>query len=154
MFVYYINIFTGREINLVSRCAALAPVPPALRPTQIPFRLAHQDSFPVNPYRGDEVSCHRAEKDHCYIKTSEYLRDHAFRFRPDDEQPMHVHFWLANASEGDRGNIKAAEGKNRLLMLAVSLASGRDFIKEIDGERGAELGHPLRISPGDAYRLA
>ena len=24
-------------------------MPPALRPTQIPIRLAHQDSFPVNP---------------------------------------------------------------------------------------------------------
>ena len=33
------------------------------------------------PYEGEEVTLHWANKDHYYIKTSEYLRDYAFRLR-------------------------------------------------------------------------
>ena len=45
------------------------------------------------PYEGEEVTLHWANKDHYYIKTSEYLRDYAFRLRPDDDnKPMRVHF--------------------------------------------------------------
>ena len=48
------------------------------------------------PYEGEEVMLHWANKDQYYIKTSEYLRDYAFRLRPDDEKkPMRVHFRLA-----------------------------------------------------------
>jgi adenine-specific DNA-methyltransferase len=36
------------------------------------------------PYEGEEVTLHWANKDQYYIKTSEYLRDYAFRLRPDD----------------------------------------------------------------------
>jgi len=57
------------------------------------------------PYEGEEVTLHWANKDQYYIKTSEYLRDYAFRLRPDDEQkPMRVHFRLADAVEGEHGS--------------------------------------------------
>jgi adenine-specific DNA-methyltransferase len=92
------------------------------------------------PYEGEEVTLHWANKDQYYIKTSEYLRDYAFRLRPDDEQkPMRVHFRLADAVEGEHGNVKAAEGKDRVFILAAAGDSGRDFIAEEDGEQGKEL---------------
>ena len=41
------------------------------------------------PYEGEEITLHYANKDQYYIKTSEYLRDYAFRLRPEDEKnPM------------------------------------------------------------------
>ena len=67
------------------------------------------------PYQGEEVTLHWANKDQYYIKTSEYLRDYAFRLRPDDDKkPMRGHFRLADAAEGEHGNVKAAEGKDRV----------------------------------------
>ncbi len=72
------------------------------------------------PYEGEEVTLHWANKDQYYIKTSEYLRDYAFRLRPDDEaNPMRVHFRLVDAAEGEHGNVKAAEGKERRFRLAA-----------------------------------
>ena len=72
------------------------------------------------PYEGEEVKLHWANKDQYYIKTSEYLRDYAFRLRPDDDKkPMRVHFRLADAAEGEHGNVKAAEGKDRVFILAA-----------------------------------
>jgi len=69
------------------------------------------------PYEGEEVTLHWANKDQYYIKTSEYLRDYAFRLRPgrDDpsagsgqaQNPMRVHFRLADAAEGEHDNVKA-----------------------------------------------
>ena len=92
------------------------------------------------PYEGEEVTLHWANKDQYYIKTSEYLRDYAFRLRPDDDKkPMRVHFRLADAAEGEHGNVKAAEGKDRVFILAAPGESGRDFIAEEDGEQGKEL---------------
>ncbi len=92
------------------------------------------------PYEGEEVALHWANKDQYYIKTSEYLRDYAFRLRPDDEKkPMRVHFRLADASEGEHGNVKAAEGKDRVFILAVPGESAHDFIAEEEGEQGEEL---------------
>lgn len=71
------------------------------------------------PYEGEEVKLHWANKDQYYIKTSEYLSDYAFRLNADDsENPMRVHFRLRDAAEGEHGNVKAAEGKNRLFILA------------------------------------
>jgi adenine-specific DNA-methyltransferase len=70
------------------------------------------------PYEGEEVTLHWANKDQYYIKTSEYLRDYAFRLQPDnDQKPMRVHFRLADAVEGEHGNVKAAEGKERRFKL-------------------------------------
>ena len=90
------------------------------------------------PYEGEEVTLHWANKDQYYIKTSEYLRDYAFRLRPDDEtKPLRVHFRLTDAAEGEHGNVKAAEGKDRLFILVAS--AGHGFIAEEDGEQGREL---------------
>jgi len=92
------------------------------------------------PYEGEEVTLHWANKDQYYVKTSEYLRDYAFRLRPDDPKtPMRVHFRLADATEGEHGNVKAAEGKDRVFVLVAPGDSGRDFISEEDGEQGKEL---------------
>ena len=86
------------------------------------------------PYEGEEVKLHWANADQYYIKTGEYLRDYAFRLRPDDaEDPMRVHFRLADAAEGEHGNVKAAEGKKRVFLLRET-----DFIAEEDGEQGKE----------------
>ena len=92
------------------------------------------------PYEGEEVTLHWANKDQYYVKTSEYLRDYAFRLRPDDDKkPMRVHFRLTDAAEGEHGNVKAAEGKDRVFILAAPGESGRDFIAEEDGGQGKEL---------------
>ena len=92
------------------------------------------------PYEGEEVTLHWANKDQYYIKTSEYLRDYAFRLRPDDEKnPMRVHFRLTDAAQGEHGNVKAAQGKNRAFILTAPGESGRDFFAEEDGGQGKEL---------------
>ena len=78
------------------------------------------------PYEGEEVKLHWANRDQYYIKTSEYLRDYAFRLMPDDAaKPMRVHFRLIDAAEGEHGNVKVAEGKDRVFIL-----SGEDFIAQ------------------------
>lgn len=70
------------------------------------------------PYEGEEVKLHWANADQYYIKTSEYLRDYAFRLRPDDEKnPMRVHFRLVDAAEGEHGNVKEQAGKERRFKL-------------------------------------
>ena len=87
------------------------------------------------PYEGEEVKLHWANADQYYIKTSEYLRDYAFRLRPEDSaNPMRVHFRLVDAAEGEHGNVKPAEGKDRVFILAAT-----DFIAEEDGGQGREL---------------
>ena len=92
------------------------------------------------PYEGEEVTLHWANKDQYYIKTSEYLRDYAFRLRPgDDKKPMRVHFRLTDAAEGEHGNVKAGEGKNRVFILSPPGDLCHDFIAEEDGEQGKEL---------------
>jgi adenine-specific DNA-methyltransferase len=112
------------------------------------------------PYEGEEVKLHWANADQYYIKTSEYLRDYAFRLRPDDdEKPMRVHFRLADVAEGEHGNVKAAEGNDRVFILAPEYdpddpESGAEsaadddsddaperhnFIEEEAGEQGEEL---------------
>lgn len=94
------------------------------------------------PYEGEETKFTWANQDQYYIKTSEYLRDYAFRLRPEDEaDPMRVHFRLVDAAEGEHGNVKAAEGKERLFVLAPNGDSGHDFIQIVPGENGnaAEL---------------
>jgi adenine-specific DNA-methyltransferase len=72
------------------------------------------------PYEGEEVKLHWANADQYYIKTSEYLRDYAFRLRPEDDRtPMRVHFRLVDAAEGEHGNVKEAAGKERRFKLAT-----------------------------------
>jgi adenine-specific DNA-methyltransferase len=100
------------------------------------------------PYEGEEVAHYWANRDQYYIKTSEYLRDYAFRLRPTDaHSPMRVHFRLVDAVEGEHGNIKAAEGKDRVFILAAAGETGRDFITEIDGEQGKELSIGFEYRP-------
>ena len=92
------------------------------------------------PYEGEEVTLHWANKDQYYVKTSEYLRDYAFRLRPsDNKQPLRVHFRLADAAEGEHGNAKVAEGRDRVFILTAPGESGRDFIAEEKKEQGKEL---------------
>lgn len=72
------------------------------------------------PYEGEEVKLHWANADQYYIKTSEYLRDYTFCLRSNDtKDPMRVHFRLADATENEHGNVKAAEGEERRFRLAV-----------------------------------
>ena len=92
------------------------------------------------PYEGAEVTLHWANKDQYYIKTSEYLRDYAFRLRPGDEKrPKRVHFRLADAAEDEHGNVKAAEGKDRVFILAAPGESAHNFISAEGGQQGLEL---------------
>jgi adenine-specific DNA-methyltransferase len=92
------------------------------------------------PYEGEEVSLYWANKDQYYIKTGEYLRDYAFRLRPDDHKnPMRVHFRLTHVAEGEHGNVKAPDGKGRVFILAAPASLGLHFIAEEDGESGKEL---------------
>jgi len=86
------------------------------------------------PYEGEEVKLHWANKDQYYIKSSEYLRDYAFILKPGAADPMRVHLRLVDAAEGEHGNVKEAEGKNRVFILA-----GEDSIAEEDGASGKEL---------------
>ena len=82
------------------------------------------------PYEGEEVKLHWANADQYYIKTDEYLRNYVFKLRPDDDaDPMRVHFRLADATEGEHGNIKTSAARKRVFVLC----SG-DFIGEEEGE--------------------
>jgi adenine-specific DNA-methyltransferase len=82
------------------------------------------------PYEGEEVKLHWANADQYYIKTSEYLRDYAFRLRPDDDKhPMRVHLRLVDAAEGEHGNVKEQAGKERRFKLAAE-----NFAAVEDGE--------------------
>src|SRR5690625_518412 len=59
------------------------------------------------PYEGEEVKLHWANKDQYYIKTSESLRDYAFRLPPDDkDNTMRVHFKIVDPAEGEHNNVK------------------------------------------------
>lgn len=96
-------------------------------------RRVYKDGVYAIPYEGEEVKLYWANHDQYYIKTSEYLRDYAFRLRPENEtNPMRVHFRLVDAAEGEHNNVK--ESKNRLFVLA-----GDDFIGLEAGATGEEL---------------
>jgi adenine-specific DNA-methyltransferase len=84
---------------------------------------------------GEEVKLHWANHDQYYIKTCEYLRDYAFRLRPDDEgNPGRVHFRLVDAAEGEHGDSKEQRGKDRVFLLATDDPLGEEL-----GEAGTEL---------------
>ena len=92
----------------------------------------YKDGVYAIPYQGEEVKLHWANADQYYIKTDEYLRNYSFRLRPDDEtDPMRVHFRLADAAEGEHGNVKAAGDRKRVFVLA-----GGDFAADETGESG------------------
>ena len=100
------------------------------------------------PYEGEEVAFHWANKDHYYIKTSEYLRDYTFRLRPyNNENPMRVHFRLLDVAEGEHGDVNAPEGRDRAFILATQGKSGKDFAAEVDGLNGKELAIHFEYRP-------
>ena len=109
------------------------------------------------PYEGEEVVLHWANKDQYYIKTSEYLRDYAFRLKPDagdaGGDPMRVHFRLVAAAEGEHGNNKAAEGKDRVFVLAPAGESGQDFliVETVDGREELVIGFEYRPATMDDW---
>jgi len=79
------------------------------------------------PYEGEEVKLYWANYDQYYIKTSEYLRDYAFRLRPENTaNPMRVHFKLVDAAEGEHDNVKEVQGKERKFKLALDRPVSRE----------------------------
>lgn len=107
------------------------------------------------PYEGEEVKLHWANSDQYYIKTSESLRDYAFRLRPGDEKnPMRVHFKLVDAAEGEHGNVKATEGKDRVFILSPGGDSGSDFVAVTPSPRAAERGGAGELTLNFEYRPA
>src|SRR5690606_1328541 len=96
-------------------------------------RRVYKDGVYAIPYEGEEVKLYWANHDQYYVKTSEYLRDYAFRLRPNDDQnPMRVHFKLVDAAEGAHNNVK--ESNKRVFVLA-----SHDFVSLEPGAHGDEL---------------
>lgn len=77
------------------------------------------------PYEGEEVYLHWANKDQYYIKTSEYLRDYAFKL----SDGRRVHFKLVEATT-ETDNKKEQAGQERRFIL--------DADEPIAEEAGAE----------------
>ena len=85
------------------------------------------------PYNGEEVKLHWANADQYYIKTAEYFANFTFDLTQaaeiremSEEQrilhgipdhPVRVHFRIAEASEGEHGNVKAAEANKRYFII-------------------------------------
>lgn len=93
-------------------------------------KRVYKDDVYAIPYEGEEVALYWANRDQYYIKSSEYLRDYAFRLAPEDDQdPKRVHFQLADADEGEHGNIAIADDKERSFVLL-----GADYAEVVDGE--------------------
>ena len=92
------------------------------------------------PYEGEEVSLYWANKDHYYIKTSEYFQNYTFRLNPNNEEnPMRVNFCLADLTDETNRNVEALGETNRVFVLAEEEGSNNCRINEIDGECGKEL---------------
>lgn len=83
------------------------------------------------PYNGEEVKLHWANADQYYIKTAEYFTNFTFDLAKAKEvvdnqkstapldipESLKVHFRIVDASEGEHGNVKAAEDKKRFFIL-------------------------------------
>jgi adenine-specific DNA-methyltransferase len=85
------------------------------------------------PYNGEEVKLHWANADQYYIKTTEYFSNYTFditqaaeiRKMSDEEKviqeipdkALKIHFRIVDASEGEHGNVKAADDKKRFFVL-------------------------------------
>lgn len=92
------------------------------------------------PYEGEEVKLHWANADQYYIKSSERLRDYAFRLQPENaKNPLRVHFRLTDVAEGAHGNVKSESTKSRVFVLAPAGESGFDFAAEEEGSESKEL---------------
>ena len=75
------------------------------------LRRYKNDTYAI-PYEGEEVKLHWANADQYYIKTSEYLRDYAFKLFDGKR----AHFKLVDATE-EKDNIKTEAGKERKFKL-------------------------------------
>ncbi|MDP2644532.1 MAG: hypothetical protein Q8P24_06305, partial [Desulfobacterales bacterium] len=88
------------------------------------------------PYNGEEVKLHWANADQYYIKTAEYFNNFSFDLRQarevrpqllkrhqidlpieEDTSPLRVHFRIAEATEGEHGNVKASESTKRYFII-------------------------------------
>ncbi len=82
------------------------------------------------PYNGEEVKLHWANADQYYIKSAEHFSNFSFDLRQAKEvqaqegldfgqstESRKVHFQIIDASEGEHGNIKAADNAKREFML-------------------------------------
>jgi len=83
------------------------------------------------PYNGEEVKLHWANADQYYIKTAEYFTNFTCDLRQaaevraqrlplnfgEDEAPLRVHFRVAEASEGEHGNVKASDANKRFFII-------------------------------------
>ena len=75
------------------------------------LRRYKKDTYAI-PYEGEEVKLHWANADQYYIKTSEYLRDYAFKLADGKR----AHFKLVDAVQ-DKDNNKTEAGKERKFKL-------------------------------------
>jgi len=82
------------------------------------------------PYNGEEVKLHWANADQYYIKTAEYFSNYSFDLRQakevidvkgsldfGEDKPLKVHFRVVEATEGEHGNVKAAESDKRFFII-------------------------------------
>lgn len=88
------------------------------------------------PYNGEEVKLHWANADQYYIKTSEFFTNFTFDLRqtqefralnkkdlidipydPKETMPLKVHFRIADAVEGEHGNVKATDANKRFFII-------------------------------------
>jgi adenine-specific DNA-methyltransferase len=85
------------------------------------------------PYNGEEVKLHWANADQYYIKTAEYFNNFTFNLLQTPEylalEPLvreafgvagetaKVHFKIAEAAEGEHGNVKESDANKRFFIL-------------------------------------
>jgi adenine-specific DNA-methyltransferase len=91
------------------------------------------------PYEGEEVKLHWANHDQYYIKTSEYLRDYAFKL-PSGKR---VHFKLFEA-DTDKDNNRGQNGNERRFILPLAEENGElvvrfDYRPHSDKAKQADL---------------
>ncbi len=110
------------------------------------------------PYSGEEVKLHWANADQYYIKTAEYFSNYTFDltkakeiqsqqqeiFGDENPKPLIVHFQIVSATEGEHGNVKAANDQKRFFIIhtenPVSLENDELIIRfeyRSDPEKGS-----------------
>lgn len=122
------------------------------------------------PYDGREVYLHWANKDQYYIKSGEYLNNFSFDLteavrllreqqrQPTDSlgmgelttadgQPLKVHMHLAEAQEGEHGNIKAAADQKRefipLLPCPIAFNAQGELVLNFEYKTLPSEGYPI-----------
>ncbi len=98
------------------------------------------------PYNGEDVKLHWANADQYYVKTSEYFNNFTFDLRQakeailpklsldfgKDVNPLKAHFRIVEATEGEHGNVKAADTNKRFFIIhgenPVVISEGGELI--------------------------